>query len=404
MIDFGALPPEVNSTRMYAGPGPLSLMAAAVAWDALAAELHAAASCYRTVIAGLTTGRWLGASSLAMASAYAPYMAWMAGAGARAAESAGQARLAVEVFEAAFAMTVPPPAVAANRAQLAMLVATNFFGQNTAAIAATEAEYGEMWAQDAAAMYEYAAGSAAACDVTPFAPAPNVTNEGGTAQQAAAVDKANLTNVVSKVPNTLQQLSTPMKTGATLFTEGVTDTGGGAGDVIGTVGSGANDAATSSLMTGLASGIPGAIPSAFSAAATPLYGMSSVLGIAQTAQGLAKAAGDGVMAAASGAANAASSGAGALGSIGSLGSGIFGSLGKAAMLGPLAVPASWTSVIPAAHSAASALPAINLAGAHVPPSVMGSLPRVAAATGKNLGPRYGVIPTVMTRPLSAGYA
>jgi hypothetical protein len=232
--------------------------------------------------------------------------------------------------------------------------------------------------------------------VTPFAPAPNVTNEGGTTQQAAAVDKANLTNVVSKVPNTLQQLSTPMT-----VTDGtITDING----TVGTVGSGANDAATSSLMTGLASGIPGAIPSAFSAAATPLYGMSSVLGIAQTAQGLAKAAGDGVMAAASGAASAASSGAGALGSIGSLGSGIFGGLGKAAMLGPLAVPASWTSVIPAAHSAASALPAINLAGAHVPPSVMGSLPRIAAATGKNLGPRYGVIPTVMTRPLSAGYA
>lgn len=91
------------------------------------------------------------------------------------------------------------------------------------------------------------------------------------------------------------------------------------------------------------------------------------------------------MAAASGAASAASSGAGALGSIGSLGSGIFGSLGKAAMLGPLAVPASWTSVIPAAHSAVSALPAINLAGANVPPSVMGSLPRLAAASGRTSG-------------------
>lgn len=403
MIDFGALPPEVNSARMYAGPGPFSLMAAAVAWDALAAELHAAASCYRSVIAGLTTGRWLGPSSLTMASAYAPYMAWMAGAGARAAETAGQARLAVEVFEAAFAMTVPPPAVAANRAQLATLVATNFFGQNTAAIAATEAEYGEMWAQDAAAMYAYAAGSAAACEVTPFTPAPNVTNESGMAQQAAAVGKAtseteqaNLANVVSKVPNSLHQLSSPM----TVMDGTVTDVNG----TVGTVGSGASDAANSSIMTGLASGIPGAIPSAFSAAATPLYGMSSILGIAQTAQGLAKAAGDGVMAAASGAASAASSGAGALGSIGSLGSGIFGSLGKAAMLGPLAVPASWTSVIPAAHSAVSALPAINLAGANVPPSVMGSLPRLAAASGKNLGPRYGVIPTVMTRPLSAGYA
>ncbi|WP_297594282.1 PPE family protein [Mycobacterium sp.] len=401
MIDFGALPPEINSTRMYAGPGPFSLMAAGVAWDALAAELHAAASCYRSVIAGLTTGRWLGPASLSMASAYAPYMAWMAGAAARAAESAGQARLAVEVFEAAFAMTVPPPAVAANRAQLAMLVATNFLGQNSAAIAATEAEYGEMWAQDAAAMYEYAAGSAAACELTPFSPAPNVTNESGVAQQAAAVDRAasqtgqtDLANVVSKVPTTLHQLSSPM----TLAGDTVTDVGTGVGTG---AGAGAGDAATSSLMTGLASGVPGAIPSVFSAAATPLYGMSSILGMAQTAQGLAKAAGDGVMAAASGAASAASSGAKALGS---LGSGVLGSLGSAASLGHLAVPASWTSVIPAANSAVSALPAINLAGANMPPSVMGSLPRLAATSGKTLGPRYGVIPTVMTRPLSAGYA
>jgi PPE-repeat protein len=389
---------------MYTGPGPLSLIAAAVAWDGLAAELHAASSCYRTVIAGLTTQRWMGPSSLTMASAFAPYMAWTAGAAARAAESAGQARLAVEVYEAAFAATVPPPAVAANRAQLAVLVATNFFGQNAAAIAATEAEYGEMWAQDAAAMYEYAAGSAAACSVTQFNPAPKVTNESGMAEQAATVgrvtaqtEQANLAQVVSKVPTTLHQLSSPMKSSVSMLTE----TGSDVGTTLGTTGSTATD---SSIMTGLASGIPGAIPSAFSAAATPLYGMSSILGMAQTAQGLANAASSGAAAVASGAASAASSGAGALGSLGSIGSGVFGSLGSAASLGPLAVPASWTSVIPAANSAVSALPAINLAGANVPPSVMGSLPRLAAASGKSLGPRYGVIPTVMTRPPAAGYA
>lgn len=404
MIDFGALPPEINSTRMYAGPGPLSLIAAAVAWDGLAAELHAASSCYRTVIAGLTSQRWLGPSSLAMASAFAPYMAWTAGAAARAAESAGQARLAVEVYEAAFAMTVPPPAVAANRAQLAVLVATNFFGQNAAAIAATEAEYGEMWAQDAAAMYEYAAGSAAACSVTQFNPAPHVTNESGMAQQAAVVgqvtsqtEQANLAHVVSNVPTALHQLSSPMTSGTSTLTQTVN------GVVNGTTTT--TDSATSSAISNLMSQLPNTAATYFMAGATPLYGMSSILGMAQTAQGLAKAASDGAMAvagtAASGVASAASTGAGALGS---LGSGVFGSLGSAASLGPLAVPGSWTSVIPAANSAVSALPAINLAGANMPPSVMGSLPRLAAASGKTLGPRYGVIPTVMTRPPAAGYA
>ncbi|WP_102419742.1 PPE family protein [Mycobacterium sp. 4858] len=405
MIDFGAFPPEFNSARMYAGPGPVSLVAAAVAWDSLAAELHAAASCYRSVIAGLTTGRWMGPSSLAMASAFAPYMAWMAGAAARAAETAGQARLAVEVYEAAFAMTVPPPAVAANRVQLATLIATNFFGQNAAAIAATEAEYGEMWAQDAAAMYEYAAGSAVACELTPFNPPPDVTNPAGVASQSSAVAQAetltathtSLSNVMSTVPSTLQGLSSPMTAG----TVTLTDAGAGAGSAAGT----ATNSASSSLMSALASSIPSSVPSYLMAAATPLYGMSSILGMAQTAQGLASGAMAAAGTAASTAASAASTGAGALGSLGSLGSGVIGSLGSAASLGPLAVPASWTSVIPAAQSAASALPTISLAGANnVPPSIMGSLPRLAAASGKNLGPRYGVIPTVMTRPPSGGYA
>lgn len=402
MIDFGAFPPEFNSARMYAGPGPVSLVAAAVAWDALAAELHSASSCYRSVIAGLTTGRWMGPSSLTMASAFAPYMAWTAGAAARAAEAAGQARLAVEIYEAAFAMTVPPPAVAANRLQLATLIATNFFGQNAAAIAATEAEYGEMWAQDAAAMYQYAAGSAAACEVTPFGPPPNVVDAAGCARQSSAVAQSetltathsSLSHVVSSVPKALHGLSSPM-------TSGVDGASSGAGTGAGTV----TDSATSSFMSSIASSIPSSLPTYFMAGATPLYGMSSILGMAQTAQGLARAASDGALAAAgtvaSGAASAASTGAGALGS---LGSGVVGSLGGAASLGPLAVPAGWTSVIPAAHGAASALPTISLAGANTPPSIMGSLPRLAAASGKNLGPRYGVIPTVMTRPPAGGYA
>ncbi|MCV7428579.1 PPE family protein [Mycobacterium montefiorense] len=178
-MDFGALPPEVNSARMYAGPGPVSLAMAAVAWDNLASELHSAASAYRSLIAGLTTGRWLGPSSLTMASAFGPYVAWMSGAAARAAEASSHATLAVEIYEAAFAMTVPPPVVTANRVQLATLTSTNFFGQNSAAIAANEAEYGEMWAQDAAAMYQYAGNSVPVCDVTPFNIPPKVTEDSG---------------------------------------------------------------------------------------------------------------------------------------------------------------------------------------------------------------------------------
>ncbi len=59
-MDFGALPPEVNSGRMYVGAGSGPLLAAAAAWDALGAELYSFAAAYTSTIAGLTVGSWLG--------------------------------------------------------------------------------------------------------------------------------------------------------------------------------------------------------------------------------------------------------------------------------------------------------------------------------------------------------
>ncbi|WP_375488074.1 PPE family protein, partial [uncultured Mycobacterium sp.] len=152
-LDFGALPPEITSGRMYAGPGSESMLAAAAAWDGLAADLHSVAVSYASVISGLTTGLWSGPSSASMAAAAAQYVAWMSATAGQARETAVQARAAASAYETAFAMTVPPQVIAANRSQLASLVATNILGQNTAAIAATEAQYGQMWVQDAIAMY-----------------------------------------------------------------------------------------------------------------------------------------------------------------------------------------------------------------------------------------------------------
>ena len=187
MLDFGALPPEINSGRMYAGPGAGSMLAAAAAWNGLAAEMESAASSYGSAISALTSGPWVGPSSTAMAAAAAPYVAWMGATAGQAELAATQAQAAAGAYAAAFAATVPPPEIAANRALLMMLIATNFLGQNTPAIAATEAQYAEMWAQDAAAMYGYAATSAAAtAQVTPFTAAPQTTNLAGLAAQGAA--------------------------------------------------------------------------------------------------------------------------------------------------------------------------------------------------------------------------
>ncbi len=166
MFDFGALPPEINSGRMYAGPGAGPMMVAATAWEELAAELGTAASGYGSVITELTSAPWVGPTSTSMVSAVMPYVSWLSVLAAQAEDTASQGRAAAAAYEAAFAMTVPPPVIAANRVLLMTLIATNFFGQNTPAIAATEAQYMEMWAQDAAAMYGYAVSSAVASQLT----------------------------------------------------------------------------------------------------------------------------------------------------------------------------------------------------------------------------------------------
>ena len=114
------------------------------------------------MVSELTGGSWVGPSSGSMAAAVAPYVSWMSTTAAQAQQTASQLESAVAAYEAAFAATVPPPEIEVNRALLASLVSTNLLGQNTPAIMATEAQYAEMWAQDAAAMYGYAGASAAA--------------------------------------------------------------------------------------------------------------------------------------------------------------------------------------------------------------------------------------------------
>lgn len=201
------LTPEVNSGRMYSGPGSGPMLAVAAAWNGLAAELESAANSYRSVISGLVGGSWLGPASVSMAAAATPYAAWMSTTAAQAAQTAVQAQATAAAYEAAFAATVPPPVIAANRAQLMTLIATNLFGQNTAAIAATESAYAEMWAQDTAAMYGYAGSAATVTSGLPtFSPAPQTT----TGAPAATITQP----VASQLTSTVVQALTPAASAA----------------------------------------------------------------------------------------------------------------------------------------------------------------------------------------------
>ena len=190
-MSFMVFPPEVNSALMYSGAGSGPLMAAASAWNELAADLESTATSYQSVIAQLTGGPWLGPTATRMASAAAPYIAWLQGSSIQAAQTGGQASLAAAAYESAFAATVPPSVIAANRALLAALIATNFLGQNTPAIAATEALYMEMWFQDGLTMDTYAVTSQQAAALPQQTPAPTTSDGGASADSAAAAQSAS---------------------------------------------------------------------------------------------------------------------------------------------------------------------------------------------------------------------
>lgn len=173
-MEYWTLPPEINSARLYAGPGSAPLLTAAQAWGALSHQLYGTASAHTAAIGALAT-TWTGPAAEAMSRAALTYRAWLLATAAQADTTAAQAHAAAAAFETARATIVHPALIAANRAQLAALVATNWLGQNTAAIAATEAAYAEMWAQDAAAMYGYQAASAQAATLPTFTLPPTLT-------------------------------------------------------------------------------------------------------------------------------------------------------------------------------------------------------------------------------------
>lgn len=128
-MDYGMLPPEVNSGRIYAGAGSGSMSRAAAAWDILAAELRSVANSYASTLSTLSA-QWRGPSAVRMAAAASPYITWLRDTAARAGQAAVQASVAVHAYQTAFAATVPPAVIAANRSELAALIATNVFGQN----------------------------------------------------------------------------------------------------------------------------------------------------------------------------------------------------------------------------------------------------------------------------------
>jgi PPE-repeat protein len=380
-FDFGALPPEINSTRMYTGAGAGPMMAAAAAWNNLAAELNTTASASQSVISTLTDDEWRGPSAVAMATAATPYVGWMQTTAAAAQHAANQAMASAAAYEAAFAMTVPPPVVVANRVQLAALVATNILGQNTPAIAATEAQYGEMWAQDAAAMYGYAGSSASAGKLVPMSDPASTTNPGGLGGQAAAVahaagttgTSAGLPELVSGLPGAMQSLSNPVSAAAAPA-QALDDFFGN--DLVVAIPNGIIDMAAWNLFNGITTGV--------------LYAHTADAGLLSHSLPLAYG-GMGI----AGWPAASSVSAASVG-----GAPVMAGMGEASSVGKLSVPAGWSAATPAEPVAAP----LAGSGWTAPAEEGGGMSTVAAGMpayasagrgGYGMGPRYGVKPTVM---------
>ncbi|MEZ0349894.1 PPE family protein [Mycobacterium sp. pR1184] len=415
MLDFAQLPPEINSTLMYAGPGSGPLLAAAAAWEGLAAELYAAAAGYGSLITSLTDGPWEGPSAASMLTAAVPQVEWLQNTAGQAELAGSQAVAAAGAFEAAFAETVPPAVVAANRTLLMELLATNFLGQNTAAIAATETQYGEMWAQDAAAMYGYAGASAAASTLPPPRPAAPATNPAGQAGQSAAVAQAagnsagSSTQGLNAVPQTLSALAgSPSNAqaapGFNFGGIGMNSEGDGL-QLSGPLGD---------LFEGLTGSQVLDASSPFDAfirliSPTRLFTTSfkDIQGLAQGfAPQAAKAATEGAAHAAEGAARAVEAVPHALS--GALGNAA-GSVGRAASVGGMSVPASWVGATPVANPAVVTLNGAGAAAAAVQPgtNAVGGMPLMGTGAGRAAAahfapPRYGFKPMVIAHPPAGG--
>lgn len=397
MLDYGAFPPEFNSARIYSGPGSGSLVGAASAWSALAAELNSAALGYEKVVSALSSEEWLGAASATMAQAVAPYIAWMTSAATQAEEAATQARAAAAAYEAALSASVPPPLVASNRVQVTQLQASNVLGQNTPLIAQLEAQYGEYWAQDAGAMYGYAGQSSAATKQTPFQKAPEITNPSGQANQQAATANATTNSTATNTSKVLQSLAQP-----------ATSSSGSSGSSSGSSGSssGSSGSSASSSLSSFASGYSPWASIFYSTEGLPYFSIGMGNNFVQISKSL------GLIGSAAPAAAKALPALGGLG--GMLGGGAaaahpVAALGSAASIGgKLSVPVAWSGAPAAAPALGHAIPVSTISAAPEaaggPGNLLGGMPLAGAGAGGHgvAGPKYGFRPTVMARPPFAG--
>jgi PPE-repeat protein len=393
VFDFGSRPPEVNSALIYSGAGAGPLMNASSAFNNLSAELSSNAASYESVISQLTGSEWQGPSSEAMAAAAQPYITWLTTTSGQLQEAATKAMSSAAAYQTAYSSSIPPAVVLANRTQLAQLVAKNTLGQYTAAIAANEAQYGEFWAQDAAAMMGYAAASSAAATLSPLTPPEQNTNPAGQSQQASAVSSAAgsnsstaaLNNSLGGLQNAASAAANPAADTPVSILSALNSLFGAPimGNTIYNIGvtlawNTAMMTATLPLLGHFLAGAP------FGVTISDTAPLGAGLGFGTTLAGAGESLGGGV------------------------GGATLASMGSASSAGGLTVPAGWSAATPevavgdatltgSGWTAAVDEGAVGASGG----GMNGVMPGMASAGGKSgmgmAGPRYGVKPKVMPK-------
>jgi PPE-repeat protein len=312
-------------------------------------------------------------------------------------------------------MTVPPPVIAANRVLLMTLIATNFFGQNTPAIAATEAQYMEMWAQDAAAMYGYAASSALATQLAQFSDPPNTTTPAAAGGQSAAVAQATATpagdsaqTITATIPQLLSGAAAPAQQAAA----------SPAASTLPWPLSLVQDTITNLLTQGLPTPTNnwlGLAPGQYTAIIKQTLQAYFGLGVGNFGWSIGQQTFNGPLGSTAGSGGAwfptpqfSALGAGGWAAPHAA-HGVSATLSSGARIGGLSVPVSWTGAPGTTEGAATKLVSTSVLGGEPggkPPmnAALGGMPvgaRAAQRTG-NMGVRYGVRYNVLTRPPSAG--
>jgi PPE-repeat protein len=397
-MDFGTLPPEITAALMHSGPGAGSWIEAAGVWQQLAIELEDSLPGFASVLSSLTDA-WSGPSSTAMIQAVEPYLSWVRTTAQRCEQVASSAQAAASAFNSAVAAVVHPTYVDANRMRLAKLLATNWFGTNLAAIAATEDEYEVMWATNSAAMYRYQAASAQVFRLSQFTSPPAIVNPAAAAAQASAVPTAAASTPASSL---LQSI----------FAPNTNATGMGLAGLLNLISGSAQSSFGSYLSGNL---LTGGIINSIGGSGFPIDLLSYLAQstTAQAAQNLGGELGQGL-----------SEGESVLGGVGAdlsnaaraVGSAPTAAVGVGISLGKLTAPPAMVGLLSASQapvqlaSAASPLTAGESGFPFLPPPMM---PPVVPRKGKGEGKREGrdyddleigleIKGTFMTRPPSAG--